>query len=574
MSSREAHAAQRTLAQQRKLSKPLGEQIARSKKIWERLRIKSAVTPEERKELVAELFSIITGQIKDFVLKHDSVRVVQCALKYADKDQKWLIVQELRGSYSELAESKYGKFFVAKLVMTSDEARDIIVQEFEGKVKRSIRHPEAGWILDDIYRGAATPAQRSRLLREWYGPEFVVFDQKQQQSEGDLNGILTSNPEKRAPIMSHLKEMINLLVQKKNTGFTMLHDAMLQYFLNCKVGSPEHTEFLEMLKDDEEGDCVRNLAFTKSGSRLVCLALAYGSAKDRRNLLKFFKTHISLMAADVHACHVILTAYEVIDDTVMSSKAIFPELLGKEMTEEERQANLLSMAQHVTPRMALLYPLSPKTQKWLVTKDEIDILDEIREIRKETSKKDPEKRRVELVEAMSLPLLEQVIAQFDALAQSSFGCQFIGEVLLGASGDKSKALETVLAFVDSGSEVVEGAAFGRLLKSLVQGGRFDPITKEIIPADAPLKFHDKLYEHLSARGDDVLIRWATGANSFVILGMLESGDFSYRERLTKIIKKHAASFDSDKAGPRMILQHVGVQSVEASVKPKGAKKKS
>jgi pumilio family protein 6 len=79
--------------------------------------------------------------------------------------------------------------------------------------------------------------------------------------------------------MRSLLEIVNSLIQKKMTGFTMLHDAMLQYFLNVKPGSEEMTEFIELIKGDEEGDLLKNLAFTTSGARLVCLALAYGTAK-------------------------------------------------------------------------------------------------------------------------------------------------------------------------------------------------------------------------------------------------------------------------------------------------------
>ena len=524
--------------------------------------------PEERKELVAELFDIITGRVKDFVFKHDSVRVIQCALKYANKDQKKQIVEELRGSYRELAESKYAKFLVGRLVLVDNGARDVIVEEFVGAVKRMIRNPEAGWILDDVYRGAATSNQKALLLREWYGPEFVVFDGSgtDQEVEADLNKILEKNPEKRAPIMSHLKEMINLLVQKKTTGFTMLHDAMLQYFLNTKAGSPEQTEILEMLKDDEEGDCVRNLAFTKSGSRLVCLALAHGNAKDRRNILKFFKTHVRLMAADANACHVLLTAYEVIDDTVMTAKALFPELLAKEMTAEEREQELMSMVGHVVPRMALLYPMAPEPPKWLVSEEETNLVEEVRSIRKETSKKAPEKRRKELVEAMSQPLLDLITAQAVTLAQSTFGCQFMTEVLLGGIGEKQKALEAVLDVVDEGSAVVDTPAFGRLLKTLVQGGRFDPATKKVGPVDDPLKFHDMLYERITSEDKKAILGWASGANSWVVLSMLEADDFSHAEKLRLLLSKHTAVLDIDNAGAKKILEIIDkARSKEESV---------
>ena len=72
---------------------------------------------DERKELVAELFDIISGRVRDFVFKHDSVRVVQCALKCANQQQRKSIVTELRSDIRPLAESKYGKFMVAKMVV-------------------------------------------------------------------------------------------------------------------------------------------------------------------------------------------------------------------------------------------------------------------------------------------------------------------------------------------------------------------------------------------------------------------------------------------------------------------------
>lgn len=105
------------MAKERRAAKPNADNIARSKKIWERLRRKSHVPREERKALVTELFEIITGRVRDFVFKHDSVRVIQCALKYANQEQRKNIVAELRTDVRPLSESKYGKFMVAKMVV-------------------------------------------------------------------------------------------------------------------------------------------------------------------------------------------------------------------------------------------------------------------------------------------------------------------------------------------------------------------------------------------------------------------------------------------------------------------------
>src|ERR1700761_7336571 len=300
--SRESHQKQKALTANRKASKPNADEIISAKKLWERLRRKSHVQKDERQKLVAELFDIITNRVHDFVFKHDSVRVIQCAVKYATIPQKKQIAKELKGSYKTLAESRYAKFLLAKMVLEGDqETRDMIIPEFYGHVRRLINHSEASWILDDVYRTVATKEQKAILLREWYGPEFAVFKVGDTvEITSDLGKIIKKTPEKRVVILKYLEERINQLVQKKMTGFTMLHDAMLQCFLNLKPESEEGKEFVEMIKGDEQGDLLKNMAFTKSGARLVCLLLAYGSSKDRRQILKTYKDVIQVMSGDTY----------------------------------------------------------------------------------------------------------------------------------------------------------------------------------------------------------------------------------------------------------------------------------
>ena len=163
--SRESQHKQKAVAASRKATKSHADEIAAAKKLWERLRRKSHVAKDERQKLVTELFAIVTGQVRDFVFKHDSVRVVQCAVKYATVAQRREIAEELKGNFCTLAESRYAKFLLAKLITDGDnETRDMIIPEFYGHVRRLMSHPEASWILDDIYRTVAT-LPRSRKAR-------------------------------------------------------------------------------------------------------------------------------------------------------------------------------------------------------------------------------------------------------------------------------------------------------------------------------------------------------------------------------------------------------------------------
>lgn len=518
---------------------------------------------EERQKLVDELFDIITGRVKDFVLKHDAVRAVQTALKYAKPEQRKMITKELQGTYAQLAESRYAKFLIGKMLVQNDpEIRDMIIPEFYGKVRKLINHPEASWILDDIYRGVATKEQKAVILREWYGPEFSLFRSTggEEKPTAELSQILEESPEKRGPIMKYLLDMINQLVQKKMNGFTMLHDAMLQCFLNLKPGTEEHTEFLQKVKDDETGDLLKNIAFTKSGSRLACLLFAYGSAKDRRQYLKLYKDTYEAMCGDQHGHKVILTAYDVIDDTVTTSKAIFPEIFGK--TEEKH--NIIFCANDLNARTTVLYPFEGLSRQLFPAshQSDLEILKEVHEIRQTTSKKDPDVRRKELIASMSPALLEAIATSARDLISTSFGCQFVTDVLLGVDGGEKRdealqALAEAAAGDPSASEKsdelysseyphpAQTAWAERMFKTLIQGGRFDKVTRQIKPVDPPLDFANILYPIIK----DHVVAWATGRSSFVIVALLESESFGQKEKIRKVLKKHKAELEKAATTP-------------------------
>ncbi|KAK1253165.1 hypothetical protein MKX08_004352 [Trichoderma sp. CBMAI-0020] len=547
--SRESHAKQKQLALERKAAKPLADEVQRTKKIWERLRIKSQVPKDERQKLVAELYGIITGRVRDFVLKHDAVRAVQTAIKYSTPEQRKQIALELQGTYTQLAEGRYAKFLIGKLLVhNDDEIRDIIIPNFYGKVRKLINHSEASWILDDIYRTVATKEQKALLLREWYGPEFAIKElTKDIKTTSDLKQILEDEPAKRAPVMKSLLELINTLVQKKMTGFTMLHDAMLQYFTNTQPGTEEFNEFVELVKGDETSDLLKNLAFTRSGAKLACLLLAYGTAKDRKTLLKAYKDTIQLMSGDQYGHIVILTAFDVIDDTKLTSKTIFPELLGEK--EEEMAQNVVAAANNANARITLLYLLEGFSRSLFPTSHayDLEVLKEVHEIRKTTSKKEDENRRKELAALISPSLIAAIEASPSDLTASPFGSQFVADVFLSGIGEKQKALEALAQSV-SGSpkqepkedeiatrpHIANTPFGGRMLKSLIQGGRFDKAAGKVKLIDPPLGFSNILYPFIK----DSIMDWATGPSSFVVVALLESEEFTSADELKKTLKKN------------------------------------
>ena len=558
--------------------------------LWERLRLKSHVEPTERKKLVDELFLLITGHVHDFVFKHDSVRTIQCAVKYSSKEQRKAIAKELKGEYKTLAEARYGKFLLAKLLEEGDqETRNMIISEFYGHVKRMINHPEASWILDDTYRKLATPKQKAAMLREWYGPEYAIFKASIAEGKGgepvsaDLDALLAENPEKRQPIMQHLWRLINQLIQKNLTGFTMLHDAMLHYSLAVGVPGPKGdnhaaVEFLELLKNDVDSgaDLLKNIAFTPSGARIVCRALACSDAKSRKTILRVYKGHIETLACDANGHRVLVAAYEVVDDTVMTGKSIFPELLATNLTSvEERRDAISALGVHPFGRVALLYSLNtgadPSSNdeeavmppKWLVQprSGTAAIISEVRQLRQTTSKKNPVARRAELAAALMATkesaLVDSVTHRIDNLLGSSFGCQFLTEVLLSkdSSGvDKKPTLEALIEYLKlkdgaAKSESIDmelGASIGRTMKRLVQGGKFeltpgsDPKSGKseghIVYTNPRLCFTSLLWSNLLS-DQDVRRRWANSDANMLLLAMTEADEGEFGEDAEQAAKE-------------------------------------
>jgi len=462
---------------------------------------------------------------------------------------------------------------VCALTYPSDtEIRGMIISEFSGHVKRLIHHPEASWILDDVYRQVATPEQKARLLREWYGPEFSIKGLGTNTPDtADLAAILEQSPEKRKPIMDYLEGQINSLVQKKQVGFTMLHDAMLQYFLTCKAGSTEASDFLDHLRPDptvKEGEedpninLLKNLAYTKPGSRLVSLALAHGSAKDRKVMLRPYKDVMDDMAFHPCAHQVLLAAMAVIDDTKLTSKSIFGELLP---TGEALPEKVLAMTNDARARTVLLYPFAPDA-KWHTDEETRERLAEIYAIRGLTSKKDANVRQQEIARAIEPQLLTAVMARTGDFAAFSYGLQFMGEVLVGAPevepSKRKKALEEVAThaqqIVDNGNHATSHGK--NMLKMLVQGGKFDPTVKKVVPVEPPLGFADMFWGQV--KGD--VLNWATGAGSFVIVSLTEADGFAKKEEVLSALKKGKKQLYAA-AGPVQ-------QEVKKSKKGKGAEK--
>lgn len=71
---------------------------------------------------------------------------------------------------------------------------------------------------------------------------------------------------------------------------------------------------------------IHQLAHTKDGAHAACLLIAYGTAKDRKAMIKCIREIIVQMATDPFGHMILIVLCAVVDDTKLVSKAVLNEL--------------------------------------------------------------------------------------------------------------------------------------------------------------------------------------------------------------------------------------------------------
>ena len=140
-------------------------------------------------------------------------------------------------------------------------------------------------------------------------------------------------------------------------------------------------------------------------------------------------------------------------------------------------------------------------------------------------------------EGIKLVLTEDALAEVARLSQS------ILDASLPASGGDTKA-----------------TSHGKnMLKTLVQGGKFDPKTKKVVPVTPALGFADMLWAEIKGS----VVDWATGEGSFVVVALTEAEGFAKKSEVLKALKKEKKKLEAA-AGP--------AKGKDADAKPKKGKK--
>ncbi|KAK6178621.1 hypothetical protein SNE40_011153 [Patella caerulea] len=394
--------------------------IQNSKLIWEQLR-KKDLSDQKRIEHCTELYTGVKGKIAEFSLAHDTARMIQCLIKYGTAIQKGSVLDEIKDSIVNLCKSKYGKFVVMKMMKYGNKfQRSHILKQLHGKVVKLIRHKESSEVIENFFAEYATGPQKLTLLEEFYGPSFVLF---QTQTAKSLDQIIEEQPNKKEIILSNMKETLLSLIDKEVLLHSMVHRLFFEFF-NYAEGKMK-TEMIEALREG----CV-NMVHTREGARAVMHCLWHGTAKDRKVILKSFKTHILKICKEQYGFLVMLAVFDCVDDTKIVQKIILDEILQ----------SLSEIADDQYGRKVLFYILEPR--------DPVHFHPDVRHIlelgdKNLTSKKDMSVRHKELLDQVSPKLIQHVLDNVKDLVFDNTKLLLTLSIIIHVTVDSTAAMEAI-----------------------------------------------------------------------------------------------------------------------------------
>lgn len=520
-SSKESHENQKKLLQERKKNRKSGIEVEQIKRLWEKLRVRNPPVPSDvRKKLCDETWKLCEGVIGDLVLKHDASRVVQTLVKFSDKERRDKICKELEPYYYKLATSAYGKYLLVKLLhYGSKESRAEIIKSLHGKFRKLLKHKEGAYVLEDMFVLYATSEQQRSILREFWGAQFAFFNEGNENVS--IEEACAKSPEQRRIIMRNLAETIKGSVEKGSTGFQVLHAVMKEY---VEVFEGEEVrDFIDLVKDQ-----VAEMVHTQQGSYVACSVMAKADPKERKAILKGLKPFFVQMAKNEYGHTVLQTIFMTMDDTRFVKRSFYKEFsenVGELVTDKYARRPFLYLLNGLDKSF-----FSPKAIKEL----EIYV-----KFSKETSKKPQEKRRTEILNYF-LPAFYKYFEEHPyELLSENMGSQFVLEVLMNNddlqddfSKDRAKALNITIDCVRGDltkeEHLIHKKYTERLLKTLVQGGKWNRDTKSVQTIDGlgiGFEYAKNITEELFLYGSnlDSLKMWiANSGSAFVLVGLVDS----------------------------------------------------
>ena len=409
-------------------------------------------------------------------MQHDASRVVQAAIQFGNIEQRTSLLKELASSIPELAKIQYAHFVVIKLinycggnetnVAKKDNSaieqvanqRRTILKAFKGHMTKLAVHAVGARCVELLF-GSFPPKEIVPLRYELYGPH-LTFSVSATHGNKSLMELIQQLPDKRENILKFLSSLLSKAGDKGLYSFEFYQKLYWEY-VQCLLEMQNEQKDELALKSMEVGkqriqqevaptvsEHAIQMISSRAGTRVMCECAAYGTAKDRKKILKSLKgyTLSSMLHRDAYL--LILRVLETMDDTVTVQKMLLQEITvqPKDKEEEKNPASpLLELALHDTASKIFLRLLAPETHSYMDPL-ELDILAPATMTDADgnsvsTSKKDISVKQAELLKYLQAPLEQLALKHTLELLRSNAGSKVLREIMLSfPTSDLAKAI--------------------------------------------------------------------------------------------------------------------------------------
>lgn len=474
-----------------------------AKKVWEQVRREDCPAGEKTK-LLNELHQLVKGNVSKIIYAHDTVRVIECLMALGDESIRDALFEELKDELIKLAKSKYAHFFVEKLVKYGTKPqRDVVFKTLEGRVAELAKHKIANNLVETCYNEYCNAAQRNRFLQEFFGPEFRHFKEEDSRTVVQL---MLKHPEKRRDILKHLATHVNPLITKGCYNISLVHTVLYNYMLalnNQLEAVPaererrekERAEYITSLRDV----CL-HICHSHDGARLVMNVIWYGTAKDRKHVIKTFKKFMVKTATDEHGYMAILAMLDTVDDTKITGKAI----LGEILTCDEGLEEIIS---NERARKVLTFGLVGRNKTYFHP-------DVIANLAKGDghSKKDPEVRRKEVAESIVEPLCQYIMANLETFLGENNLIMFMKALFEGAPEGNAQVIKLLDQLA---KKIAQPFTLGDG-QNLIESAGVHMFTKKILGKES---FYQKILDNFDPKTIQDCLKCNRGA--FLLVAMTE-----------------------------------------------------
>ena len=227
----------------------------------------------------------------------------------------------------------------------------------------------------------------------------------------------------------------------------------LIYFKVCSA--QERADVIASLREV----CV-HILHSHDGSRVARECFWFGTSKDRKAIIKTFKTFVTKISTEEHGHLVMLSIFDTVDDTKLVSKAIL----------EEMATNLEEIFNNENGRKVLMYLMAPRDTTYFHP----DILNMLKKgDGNEHSKKDAETRRAELKSGIAPALNKHVLENMNGMFYDNPATIFLTCILNNTNGAmpllSHLADECAKPFVKGDDEpnLIETTATHKMLKKII-----------------------------------------------------------------------------------------------------------